>query len=129
VVGGSTRDLFYRINVLGTKTVLACAAAHRVPKFVYTSSAGNVYNQTDLIDIDERLSVPENQRDAYNATKAEAEALVLAANGQDGLHTVALRPAGIFGCAKKVPFSLSELSCFSVLKGDVSTLTDLGLAN
>jgi len=76
---------------------LAAAAAHRVPKVVYTSSAGNVYNGTDLIDADERMPVPEDQFDAYNASKAEAEALVLAANGQDGLSTVALRPAGIFG--------------------------------
>ena len=29
--------------------------------------------------------------------KAKAEEIVLAANGQGGLYTVALRPAGIFG--------------------------------
>lgn len=91
--------------------MLAAAAAHRVPKFVYTSSAGNVYNQTDLIDADERLTVPEDQHDAYNSTKAEAEALVLAANGKDGLHTVALRPAGLFGCAE---FSFSPCIILSV---------------
>lgn len=35
--------------------------------------------------------------DAYNQTKADAERLVLEANGRGGLLTVALRPAGIFG--------------------------------
>jgi sterol-4alpha-carboxylate 3-dehydrogenase (decarboxylating) len=35
--------------------------------------------------------------DAYNETKAEAEEMVLAANGKQGLLTVALRPSGIFG--------------------------------
>lgn len=68
-----------------------------MPKIVYTSSAGNVYNGNDLIDCDERMPVPEDQKDEYNVSKAQAEALVLAANGQDGLHTVAIRPAGIFG--------------------------------
>jgi nucleoside-diphosphate-sugar epimerase len=41
--------------------------------------------------------------DAYNDSKAKAEALVLAANGQGGLLTVALRPAGIFGYAVNPP--------------------------
>ena len=68
-----------------------------MPKVVYTSSAGNVYNGNDLIDCDERMPVPPDQTDEYNNSKAQAEAMVLAANGQDGLHTVAIRPAGIFG--------------------------------
>lgn len=34
---------------------------------------------------------------AYNETKAKAEEAVLAANGKNGLLTVAIRPAGIFG--------------------------------
>ncbi|KAF8307532.1 C-3 sterol dehydrogenase [Clavulina sp. PMI_390] len=91
------KGLYRKVNVEGTKTVLACAAAYKVPKVVYTSSAGNVYNGTDLIDCDERMTVPKEQVDEYNVTKVEAERLVLAANGQDGLHTVALRPSGIFG--------------------------------
>lgn len=35
--------------------------------------------------------------DAYNESKQKAEEAVIAANGKDGLLTVALRPAGIFG--------------------------------
>jgi sterol-4alpha-carboxylate 3-dehydrogenase (decarboxylating) len=35
--------------------------------------------------------------DAYNESKSKAEEIVLQANGKDGLLTVALRPAGIFG--------------------------------
>lgn len=38
--------------------------------------------------------------DAYNDTKAQAEKVVLEANGKGGLLTVALRPAGIFGCVR-----------------------------
>lgn len=89
--------LFHKVNVVGTQTVLTAAAAHGVKKLVYTSSAGNVYDGSDLVDCDERMPVPEKQSDEYNLTKAQAEALVLAANGKDGLFTTAIRPAGIFG--------------------------------
>jgi sterol-4alpha-carboxylate 3-dehydrogenase (decarboxylating) len=64
---------------------------------VYTSSAGVVFHGEDLIDADERLPFPKVPMDAYNETKAEAEEMVLAANGKQGLLTVALRPSGIFG--------------------------------
>jgi sterol-4alpha-carboxylate 3-dehydrogenase (decarboxylating) len=72
---------------------------------VYTSSAGVVFNGEDLIDVDERLEYPEVPMDAYNETKAEAERLVLTANGVNDLLTVAIRPAGIFGCVTFLRFS------------------------
>ncbi|KAA1469825.1 C-3 sterol dehydrogenase [Dentipellis sp. KUC8613] len=89
--------LYWKVNVEGTKAVIAAAVANKVPKLVYTSSAGVVFNGEDLIDIDERLQPPEKAMDAYNESKAKAEEIVLAANGKGGLLTVALRPAGIFG--------------------------------
>lgn len=82
----------------GTAAVIAAAVAVGVRKLVFTSSAGVVFNGADITDIDERLPYPEVPMDAYNDSKAKAEALVLAANGKGGLLTVALRPAGIFGC-------------------------------
>ncbi|KAF9046323.1 C-3 sterol dehydrogenase [Panaeolus papilionaceus] len=90
-------DVFYKVNVEGTRTIIAAAVATGVRKLVFTSSAGVVFNGTDNIDIDERVPIPEVPMDAYNDTKAKAEALVLEANGKGGLLTVALRPAGIFG--------------------------------
>jgi sterol-4alpha-carboxylate 3-dehydrogenase (decarboxylating) len=86
------------VNVDGTKAIIAAAVATGVRKLVYTSSAGVVFNGGDLVNIDERLPPPEVPLDSYNDSKAKAEALVLAANGKGGLLTVALRPAGIFGC-------------------------------
>ena len=88
------------MNEDGTKAVLAAAVATGVRKFVFTSSAGVVFNGADIIDIDERYPAAKLPMDAYNDSKAKAEALVLAANGHGGLLTVALRPAGIFGYAK-----------------------------
>lgn len=77
--------------------MIAAAIAQQVHKLVFTSSAGVVFNGTDLKGVDERLPFPETPLDAYNESKAKAEQLVLEANGRDGLLTVALRPAGIFG--------------------------------
>lgn len=85
------------MNVDGTKAIVAAAIATGVRKLVYTSSAGVVFNGGDVINVDERLTPPEVPLDAYNDSKAKAEAVVLAANGKNGLLTVAIRPAGIFG--------------------------------
>ena len=56
-----------------------------------------IFNGQDLINVDERMPFPEKPLDAYNESKAKAEELILAANGIDGLLTVVIRPAGIFG--------------------------------
>ncbi|KAJ7175801.1 C-3 sterol dehydrogenase [Mycena filopes] len=90
-------DLYWRVNLGGTKAIIASAVETGVRKLVYTSSAGVVFNGDDLIDVDERTPFPEKPLDAYNDSKAKAEEAVLAANGKNGLLTVALRPAGIFG--------------------------------
>jgi sterol-4alpha-carboxylate 3-dehydrogenase (decarboxylating) len=90
--------LYWKVNVDGTKAIIAAAVANNVPKLVYTSSAGVSFNGEGLIDIDERHPYPEKPMDAYNESKAKAESIVLDANGKGGLYTVALRPSGIFGC-------------------------------
>ena len=51
----------------------------------------------NLIDADERTPYPDVFVDAYNESKALAEKIAIEANGRNGLLTVALRPAGIFG--------------------------------
>jgi sterol-4alpha-carboxylate 3-dehydrogenase (decarboxylating) len=83
----------------GTKAVIAACKQTRCLKLVFTSSAGVVFNGADNCDVDERLPEPEVPLDAYNESKAKGEEAVLAANGEEGLLTVALRPAGIFGYA------------------------------
>ena len=89
--------MYYRVNVDGTKTVIAAAIETGVRKLVFTSSAGVTFNGSDIINGDERLPPPDVPMDAYNDSKAKAEAAVLEANGKNGLLTVSLRPAGIFG--------------------------------
>eukprot|EP00898_Chlorokybus_atmophyticus_P000109 jgi/Chlat1/1099/Chrsp110S01588 len=91
-------DIFRRVNVLGTQNVISACVAEGVAKLVYTSSASVVFNGTvDLELVNESMPYASPSLDAYSASKAEAEALVLAADGRLGLLTCALRPSGIFG--------------------------------
>lgn len=89
--------MYWKVNVEGTKVLLAAAVAAGVRKFVFTSTAAVVFDGSDIIGGDERLPYPEKPLDDYTDSKTKAEQMVLEANGKDGLLTVALRPAGIFG--------------------------------
>jgi nucleoside-diphosphate-sugar epimerase len=64
---------------------------------VYTSSSGIVFSGVDLKRGTEDIPYTTNPMDEYTVTKIAAEKAVLAANGKQGLATVALRPSGIFG--------------------------------
>lgn len=98
-VAGRGAEVYEKVNVEGTRTLLSAAKATGVRKFVYTSSAGVIFTGDDLVYVDESLPYPLVPMDAYNDTKARAEKEVLAANQpeESGFKTCALRPAGIFG--------------------------------
>jgi sterol-4alpha-carboxylate 3-dehydrogenase (decarboxylating) len=85
--------------VEGTRQIIDAAVKLNIKKLVYTSSAGVVFVGEDLENATEDLPYPTVPMDPYNETKALAEQMVIAANGQNGLMTVALRPASIYGCA------------------------------
>ena len=89
---------YHRANVEGTRAVIAACRATGVGRLVYTSSPSVVagVDTGDLAGADESLPYPDRYATAYPATKAEAERLVLAANGP-GLATVSLRPHLIWG--------------------------------
>ncbi|KAL1891875.1 erg26, C-3 sterol dehydrogenase [Sporothrix stenoceras] len=96
-------DLFYKVNVEGTRTIVDACKAAGVRCLVYTSSASIISdNKSDLINADERWPVirGKEQTEYYSETKAAAEELVLAANDRvspGGLLTNAIRPSGING--------------------------------
>ncbi|CZS89378.1 related to C-3 sterol dehydrogenase (C-4 decarboxylase) [Rhynchosporium agropyri] len=100
---GAGHELYYKVNVEGTKSVIEACQKTGVKALVYTSSASVISdNVNDLMNADERWPVipAASQTEYYSTTKAEAEALVLAANRSPTapqLLTCALRPAGIFG--------------------------------
>ncbi|TIA87667.1 hypothetical protein E3P81_03846 [Wallemia ichthyophaga] len=98
-IHGLSQDIYQAVNVDGTANLLEASRTNNVRKFIFTSSAGTVYDGGDLIDVDERCPYPTKAMDAYNQTKADAEKLVLNANNDDegAMRTCAIRPAGIFG--------------------------------
>eukprot|EP00741_Cyanophora_paradoxa_P019327 tig00000215_g18656.t1 len=98
------KKLLWDVNVLGTKNVIDACVEHGVTRLVFTSSASVIYDGKDQKAGDETLSYPEKYRDAYCESKAEAERILLKANGyatkagaSKPLLTVSLRPHGIFG--------------------------------
>ncbi|KAI0938800.1 hypothetical protein AcV5_000403 [Taiwanofungus camphoratus] len=97
LIQGAPRPALSRVNVDGTVTLLRAARAAGVRKLVFTSSASVVFDGRDQAGVNEDVPYPAVPFDDYNATKAHAERVVLAADGQDGLRTVSLRVAGLFG--------------------------------
>jgi len=89
-------DDFYNANVLGTKHVLEACRVHGIGYLVHTSSPSVVHSGGDLENADERQPYPDHFTAPYPETKAEAERLVLRADGEV-LSTCALRPHLIWG--------------------------------
>ncbi|CAN1294848.1 3beta-hydroxysteroid-dehydrogenase/decarboxylase isoform 1, partial [Linum perenne] len=96
--GINNYELHYSVNVQGTKNVIDACIELKVKILIYTSSASVVFDGIHPIyNGDESLPYPPKPLDSYSATKAEAEAAVLKANGTNGLLTCSLRPSSIFG--------------------------------
>lgn len=84
---------FHAANVAGTAAVLALAQRLGVRRFVHVSSPSVLFAPRDQLALDETAPLPPSFT-PYARTKAEAEALVLAATG---LSPVILRPRGLYG--------------------------------
>ena len=91
------RDAFYAINVDGTRRVLEATLQAGVDRLVYTSSPSATFDGGSAEGVTEaEAPYPSRFQAVYPQTKAEAEALVLAADGER-LSTVAIRPHLIWG--------------------------------
>ncbi len=95
-LGGPWRH-YYRTNTLGTRNVLEACQRQHVGRLVYTSSPSVTFDGTDQCGVDESAPYPKRWLAHYPHSKALAEKMVLAANGQHGLLTCALRPHLIWG--------------------------------
>ncbi|NGM45565.1 NAD(P)-dependent oxidoreductase [Rhodobacter sp. SGA-6-6] len=84
---------FQAANVQGTAAVLALARRLNVRRFVHISSPSVLFAPRDQLDLTEDTPLPPPFT-PYARTKAEAEALVLAAAD---LSPVILRPRGLYG--------------------------------
>ncbi|CAO3588007.1 unnamed protein product [Absidia cylindrospora] len=91
------RDLYFSINVDGTKNVIkACQEAH-VPVLVVTSSGSVISTGEPMVNVNEHTPYPPQAIDVYTESKIECEKVVLAANGIGGVQTCTIRPSAIFG--------------------------------
>ena len=98
IAGVSADEVRYqRINVDATENVIDACRAAPVRSLVFTSSPSVTFDGTDQRGVDESVGYSANHLCAYSRTKAEAEALVLAADDPGDLRTVALRPHLIWG--------------------------------
>ena len=89
-------ELVWRVNLEGTRNVLAGCREAGVPKVVYVSSGSVVYQGKDIEDGDESLPYAAISQAPYADSKIAAEKEVLAFNDAR-VATVALRPHVIFG--------------------------------
>ena len=87
---------YFRTNVDGTNALLDAAVKAGAGSFVYVSAAGIIMDDrgSPVRRADESALTQPRSFSPYLASKAQAEAAVLAAN-RPGFRTVALRPPGM----------------------------------
>jgi 3beta-hydroxy-delta5-steroid dehydrogenase/steroid delta-isomerase len=96
-VSRSYREQAYAINVQGTQNIIDACVAQGVARLVYTSSVDVCFNSEEDLRMDEHTPYADYFGCVYTETKIAAEKAVLAANGNGGLLTCAIRPDGIWG--------------------------------
>lgn len=102
-----SRESFYRYNVDATRTLLDASSSSGVKRFIHMSSStviwkSDFWNIHNLVDVDETYPYRERYNDSYNASKADAEKLVLSYNKTGGIETVVLRPSNVWGAGDTV---------------------------
>ena len=91
-----TRDQFERANIEGTRQLLEVSRAAGASRFIFIGTEAALFSGEALENVDETVPYPPKHRFLYSETKAAAEALVLAANGE-GMSTVSIRPRIVWG--------------------------------
>lgn len=89
--------IVWSVNLDGSRHVLKACQDFGVKKLVYVSSASAVYEGKDIENGDETMAYSAISQAPYSDSKIAAEKLILAANGENGVATAAVRPHVIFG--------------------------------
>jgi nucleoside-diphosphate-sugar epimerase len=87
---------FRRVNVKGTQRVLESCRLAGVKRVVHVGTEAALLHGQPLVAADERTPLAFRSRAPYAATKAEAEAAVLAAGDRE-METVVVRPRFVWG--------------------------------
>jgi UDP-glucose 4-epimerase len=83
------------INVLGTVTLLQASVRHGVRRFLFASTGGAIYGDTDLVPTPE--DAPAVPVSPYGASKLAAEVYLRTFRALHGLSYAALRYANVYG--------------------------------
>jgi nucleoside-diphosphate-sugar epimerase len=87
---------FERLNVGGTENTIAACRDAGVRRLVHVGTEAALTAGQALVNVDEQAPLRPDSPFLYSATKARAEQVVRAANG-DGLETVVVRPRFVWG--------------------------------
>jgi len=87
---------FERLNVRGTANVIAACRDAGVRRLVHVGTEAALMAGQPLVGVDEDVPLRPDSPALYSSSKAKAEQLVRAANG-DGLETVVVRPRFVWG--------------------------------
>jgi nucleoside-diphosphate-sugar epimerase len=87
---------FERLNVRGTQNVIDACREAGVRRLVHVGTEAALMAGQPLIDVDEDAPLRPDSAALYPSSKAKAEQVVRAANG-DGLETVVVRPRFVWG--------------------------------
>src|SRR3954470_14540282 len=88
---------FERVNVQGTKNLLAAARDAEAKRFVHVGTEAALLAGDPLIEADERAQLRPDSPVPYSATKAKAEIAVLGASEEGVFETVSVRPRFVWG--------------------------------
>ncbi|WP_313434034.1 NAD-dependent epimerase/dehydratase family protein [Novosphingobium sp.] len=84
------------VNVEGTRAMFGAARQAGVRRAVHVSTESVLLDGRALVNVDENRAMPARFPGAYSRTKAEAERVVQALNG-DGFEVVIVRPRFVWG--------------------------------
>ena len=87
---------FERVNVQGTRNVIDACRDGGVRRLVHVGTEAALMAGRPLVNVDERAELRPDSPVLYSSSKAKAEQVVRAANG-DGLETVVVRPRFVWG--------------------------------
>jgi len=87
---------FRRVNVEGTRNVLAGAASYGADRVVHVSSPSVAHLGSSIVGAEAPAAEPEGARGDYARTKAQAELFALAADGP-ALRVTSVRPHIVWG--------------------------------
>ncbi len=91
---GVSKNLFFKVNVDGTKSLLDESLRAGVKKFIHCSTVGV---QGEIADPPAKEDAPYKPGDHYQISKLEGEKLALSYFKEDKIDGVIVRPVGIYG--------------------------------